>query len=77
MLNEATGSLDGAGQSAVLSGIKTEFDGRCLVWAVHRPSMAGDFDRTLVMKSGRVIEHGTFDELSRKGSALHELVQSE
>ena len=77
VLNEATGSLDGAAQSAILSGIKTEFDGRGLVWAVHRASMASDFDRTLVMKSGRVIEQGTFDELSREGSALHELIQSE
>ena len=77
VLNEATGSLDGAAQSAILSGIKTEFDGRGLVWAVHRASMASDFDRTLVMKSGRVIEQGTFDELSHEGSALHELVKSE
>ena len=40
ILNEATGSLDGAAQTAILAGLKQEFDGRGLIWAVHRPSMA-------------------------------------
>jgi ABC-type multidrug transport system fused ATPase/permease subunit len=77
ILNEATGSLDGATQTAILAGLKQEFDGRGLIWAVHRPSMASDFDRALVMKSGRVIEQGTFEELNREGTALHDLVQAE
>jgi ABC-type oligopeptide transport system ATPase subunit len=77
ILNEATGSLDGAAQTAILAGLKQEFDGRGLIWAVHRPSMASDFDRALVMKSGRVIEQGTFEELNREGTALHDLVQAE
>ncbi len=77
ILNEATGSLDGAAQTAILAGLKQEFDGRGLIWAVHRPSMASDFDRALVMKSGRVIEQGTFEELNREGAALHDLVQAE
>ena len=77
ILNEATGSLDGAAQTAILSSLKVEFDGRGLIWAVHRPSMAGSFDRTLVMKSGRVIEQGTFEELSREGTVLDGLVQAE
>lgn len=77
ILNEATGSLDGAAQTAILAGLKKEFDGRGLIWAVHRPSMASEFDRTLVMKSGRVVEQGQFEELSREGSALHDLIQSE
>ena len=77
ILNEATGSLDGAAQTAILAGLKQEFDGRGLVWAVHRPSMAAEFDRVLVMKSGRVIEQGTFEELNREGTALHDLARAE
>ena len=77
ILNEATGSLDGATQSALLSALREEMAGRGLVWAVHRASMAEDFDRILVMKSGRVIEQGTWSELKAEGSTLHELVQSE
>jgi putative ABC transport system ATP-binding protein len=77
ILNEATGSLDGGAQTAILAGLKQEFEGRGLIWAVHRPSMAAEFDRALVMRSGRVIEQGTFTELNREGSALHDLVQAE
>lgn len=77
ILNEATGSLDGAAQTAIQQALRTEMSGRGLVWAVHRASMAQDFDRILVMKSGRVVEHGTWEELNTEGSAMHELVQSE
>ena len=77
ILNEATASLDGAAQTAVLAGLRQEFEGRGLVWAVHRPSMARDFDRVFVMKSGRVVEQGIFAELDREGTVLHELVQAE
>jgi ABC-type multidrug transport system fused ATPase/permease subunit len=77
ILNEATGSLDGATQSAILSALKIEMEGRGLVWAVHRGSMAENFDQILVMKSGRLIEQGTWDELNKEGSALHDLVQAE
>jgi putative ABC transport system ATP-binding protein len=77
ILNEATGSLDGGAQTAILAGLKREFAGRGLIWAVHRPSLAAEFDRTLVMKSGSVIEQGTFAELNRGGTALHDLVQAE
>lgn len=77
ILNEATGSLDGATQTALLSGLREEMAGRGLVWAVHRASMSQDFDKILVMKSGRVTEQGAWGELNKEGSVLHELVQSE
>ncbi|MGB0630270.1 MAG: ABC transporter transmembrane domain-containing protein [Alphaproteobacteria bacterium] len=77
ILNEATGSLDGATQTALLSALREEMAGRGLVWAVHRASMAREFDRILVMKSGRVIEQGAWNDLNTEGSTLHELVQSE
>ncbi len=57
-------------QTALLQGLREEMKGRGLVWAVHRASMAGDFDRVMVMKSGRVAEQGAFDELDQEGSEL-------
>ena len=77
ILNEATGSLDGAGQSALLTAMRSEMDGRGLIWAVHRASMAQDFQNILVMKSGRVIEQGNWDQLNKDGNELYELVKSE
>ncbi|MEX2453324.1 MAG: ABC transporter ATP-binding protein, partial [Rhodospirillaceae bacterium] len=77
VLNEATASLDGASQAAILSGVRAEFEGRGLVWAVHRPSMARGFDRVIVMRSGRVLEQGPVEELDREGTALHDLMGTE
>ena len=77
ILNEATGSLDGAAQSALLTAMRSEMDGRGLIWAVHRASMAQDFQNIVVMKSGRVIEQGNWDQLNKEGNELYELVKSE
>lgn len=77
ILNEATGSLDGAAQSALLTAMRSEMDGRGLIWAVHRASMAQDFQNIVVMKSGRVIEQGNWDQLNKEGNELYGLVKSE
>ena len=77
VLNEATASLDGAAQAAILSGLREEMKGRGLIWAVHRASMAREFGRVIVMKSGRVVEQGTFEDLDREGSTLHDLLETE
>jgi putative ABC transport system ATP-binding protein len=77
ILNEATGGLDGASQARVMDGIRKEFAGRTVIWALHRAGLARGFDRVLVMSSGRVVEQGTYEELDRDGSALRELVDSE
>ena len=77
VLNEATAGLDGGSQAVILAALKTEFAGRGLIWAVHRPSMARSFDRAIVMRSGRVLEQGPVDELDRDGTALHDLIAAE
>ena len=77
ILNEATGSLDGATQTALLSNLRAEMNGRGVVWALNRAAMAEGFDKILVMKSGRVAEQGSWDELNREGSEFYELLQSE
>lgn len=77
VLNEATATLDGGSQAAILAGLKEAFAGRGLVWAVHRPSMAREFDRAIVMRSGKVVAAGAIAELDRPGAALHDLIEAE
>ena len=43
---------------------------RGLIWFLHRARDAEQFQRVLVMKEGRVVEQGSFSELSEKDSAL-------
>lgn len=77
VLNEATASLDGGAQTGILEGLIQEFEGRGLIWAVHRPSMARKFSRAIVMKSGRVVENDKVESLDRDGTTLHDLIDSE
>jgi putative ABC transport system ATP-binding protein len=58
ILNEATNALDGPAQGKVTEGIRMEFAGRGVVWALHRASLARNFDRVLVMSGGKLQEQG-------------------
>ena len=77
ILNEATASLDGAAQTKIMDALLDEFDGRGLIWALHRASFADRFDRVLVMRAGRVVEEGGFDELQSRSATLKELIAAE
>jgi putative ABC transport system ATP-binding protein len=77
ILSEATAVLDGPVQARVLKSLREECQGRGLVWALHRASLADGFDRVLVMSGGRLVEQGTFGELKQNGSQLAQLVAAE
>ncbi|HWD56795.1 MAG TPA: ABC transporter transmembrane domain-containing protein [Stellaceae bacterium] len=77
ILNEATSALDGAAQAKVMDGLFAEFQGRCLVWVLHRASLARNFDRVLVMSGGKLQEQGRFAELDHKDSLTTLLMAAE
>jgi putative ABC transport system ATP-binding protein len=77
ILYDATGPLDPADQQAILDELLEEFADRTVIWAIGRSDWAAKFDHVLVMRNGRVVEQGRYDELNRDGSALHELIAAE
>jgi putative ABC transport system ATP-binding protein len=77
ILNEATTALDGTTQAKVMDGVKAACAERGLIWILNRASQARHFDRILVMDNGHIVEHGSFAELDRPGTALTTLVQAE
>jgi ABC-type thiamine transport system ATPase subunit len=77
ILNEATAALDGQAQTRVMDGLRAEFAGRCLVWVLHRASLARNFDRVLVMSAGKLQEQGRFAELDHKDSLTSLLMAAE
>ena len=77
ILSESTTSLDSATQAEVMEALLAEFEGRCLIWSVQRASMAAGFDEVLVMRQGRLMERGTFAELSQSNEYVRELLGSE
>ena len=77
ILSEATSSLDSASQAQIMDALLREFEGRCLIWAVQRASMAKEFDEVLIMRQGRLLERGSYGELSQSNEHLKELLESE
>ena len=77
IINEGITNLDGASQRRVLDALLKDFAGRGVIWTLHRTALAEQFDHVLVMKSGKVVETGTYAELNREGGLLKELVDSE
>ncbi len=77
ILNEATALLDAAAQTRVMENILAARRGQSVIWMLHRPSLARSFDRVLVMRAGRIVEQGPAAELTRPGTALHDLMAAE
>jgi putative ABC transport system ATP-binding protein len=77
IISEGTAALDGATQSKVTKNLLEAFKGRGLIWILHRPSLASQFDRVLVMRGGHVAEQGEYDELAKPDTHLTELMAAE
>ncbi len=76
IVNDATSTLDGAKELQLLKGVREQCEGRGLIWVSGRAEYAREFDRALVMESGRVIEQGTFDELEQADGTFKALLHN-
>ena len=77
VVNEAVAVMDGATQGRLMNAILRYRAGQGVIWTLQRPSMAEHFERLVVMRSGRVIEQGDYQELKQPGSAFDELRAAE
>ncbi len=73
LLDEATNWLDNESQSRVMQGL-AQLPSTQLVIA-HRLSTLRQADRIYVMKSGRVVQQGTYEELAETDGAFRDLVR--
>src|SRR3546814_1840986 len=72
--NVAISVLDGAGQNRLVERILDRRRGQGVIWTLQRPEMAALFDSILVMRDGRLVEQGSYDELTGRDSAFKGLV---
>ena len=77
VVNEAVSVLDGAGQNRLVERILDLRRGQGVIWTLQRPEMAVLFDSILVMRDGRLVEQGSYDELTQRDSAFKGLVAAE
>ncbi|GAB2025876.1 ABC transporter ATP-binding protein [Lactovum odontotermitis] len=63
LLDEATASIDTETEALIQEGLERMSQGRTTMVIAHRLSTIKDADHILVLDKGRIIEHGSHDEL--------------
>ncbi|MWC30286.1 ABC transporter ATP-binding protein [Paenibacillus sp. MMS18-CY102] len=75
ILDEATSALDNQSEHHVQKAMQQLIKGRTTFIVAHRLSTIRDADRIAVMKQGRIVEVGTFDELMANKGEFYNLKQ--
>ena len=74
IMDEATSGLDNDSQARIQDLLETRWKGKStLISVVHRLDIIKNYDRVAVMKAGKIVEMGTYDELMGKKGALFKL----
>jgi ABC-type multidrug transport system fused ATPase/permease subunit len=63
LLDEPTSNVDPGTERAIFARLFETLDDRCVIASIHRLHLARLFDSICVMKRGRIVEEGTFEEL--------------
>jgi ABC-type bacteriocin/lantibiotic exporter with double-glycine peptidase domain len=75
LMDEATSALDNKSQARIQRLMTSRWKGvRTVIAAVHRLDIIGTFDKVAVMKAGKLVEFGTYQELIEQKGILHELI---
>lgn len=75
--DEATSSLDSATESDIQTNLDEISSGRSTLIIAHRLSTVVSADRILVLDDGRIIEHGTHQQLLAEGGLYADLWQEQ
>ena len=74
LLDEATSSLDSESEAGVQQALDRLAAGRTVIAAAHRLSTLRDFDRIIVLESGRIIDQGTPAALAQRPGPYRDLL---
>lgn len=64
ILDEATSALDEQSQEIVQQALDRAMEGRTAIVIAHRLSTIRNCERLFVLNDGKVVENGTYEELS-------------
>ena len=75
IMDEATSALDNKSQARIQNLLETRWKKHnTVISVVHRLDTIKNFDKVAVMKAGKILEMGTYDELIARKGMLYELV---
>jgi ATP-binding cassette, subfamily B, bacterial len=77
LLDEATSALDSDSEEMIRDALGRLMHGRTVIAIAHRLSTVRNFDRIVVLQTGRVVQDGPPDQLMRRDGLYRELVQRE
>ncbi|CAL76253.1 putative fused ATP-binding/permease protein [Bradyrhizobium sp. ORS 278] len=77
LLDEATAALDSESEEAIREALSRLMRGRTVIAIAHRLATLRNFDRVVVLRSGRIIEDGAPDRLMQGEGPYRELVTQE
>ena len=71
--NEATANVDPENEKELMEAIAELTHDKTVIMIAHRLRTVVDADQILVLDNGRLVEHGTHDELMKKNGLYHKL----
>jgi ATP-binding cassette subfamily B protein len=77
LLDEATAALDSESEEAIREALSRLMRGRTVIAIAHRLATLRNFDRVVMLKSGKIIEDGPPDRLMQGQGPYRELVTQE
>ncbi len=77
LLDEATAALDGESEEAIREALARLMRGRTVIAIAHRLATLRNFDRVILLKSGKIIEDGPPGRLMQRPGPYRELVTLE
>jgi ATP-binding cassette, subfamily B, beta-glucan exporter len=77
ILDEATSSLDALTEAKVQAALVEVMKGRTTFVIAHRLATVRNATRILLLQEGRILEGGSFDELTRQGGKFAELARTQ
>ena len=73
ILDEATAFADPDNEAKVQAAFERLSQGKTVIMIAHRLRTVVDADQIIVLDNGRLVEHGTHDELMKKNGLYHKL----
>ena len=77
VLDEATSALDNVTETIVIQNVLRQVNNATVIAVAHRLTAIHEFDRIIVLKEGKIVGNGTFEELRANNSYFLELYNKE